>query len=101
MRPPRRLASIGRSAALRSQAAAVGDHRDAGVQQADEGADVLGFPGLFEVPDDAGLSGRGGRGKLSLTKGKAHIIHQGRYVAFRRQLGVLLTWQATCDGQAA
>src|SRR5580698_306790 len=27
------------------------------VEEADEGADVLGFPGLFEVPDDAGLPG--------------------------------------------
>jgi hypothetical protein len=32
------------------------------VEEADEGADVLGFPGLFEVPDDAGLPGLRGRG---------------------------------------
>src|SRR5262245_16076609 len=45
------------------QAAAVSDRRGAGVEEADEGADVLGFPGLLEGPDDAGLAGcRGHRG---------------------------------------
>src|SRR5271169_2110740 len=33
------------------QAAAIGDRGGAGVEQADEGADVPGFPGLLEVPD--------------------------------------------------
>src|SRR5207248_5020098 len=42
------------------QAAAVGDHGGTGVQQADEGFDVLGLPGLLEVPDEAGLPGRRG-----------------------------------------
>jgi len=45
------------------EAAAVGDGRGAGVEQADQGVDVLGFPGLLEGPDDAGLAGgRGGGG---------------------------------------
>src|SRR5215813_8470051 len=46
------------------QAAAVGDHRGVGVEQADEGADVLGFPGLLEGADEAGLPGGRGRGGL-------------------------------------
>src|SRR5271156_579878 len=37
------------------EAAGVGDGRGAGIQEADEGRDVPGFPGLFEVPDEAGL----------------------------------------------
>jgi hypothetical protein len=35
-----------------------------GVEEADEGVDVLGFPCLLEVPDDAGLLGCRGRGSL-------------------------------------
>src|SRR5258707_15213289 len=46
------------------EAAAVGDRRGAGVEQADQGADVLGFPGLLEVPDDASLAGCRCRGSL-------------------------------------
>src|SRR5260370_25833612 len=37
------------------EAAAVGDRRSVGIEQADQGVDVLGFPGLLEGPDDAGL----------------------------------------------
>src|SRR5260370_588027 len=47
-----------------SQAAAVAGHGGVGVEQADEGADVAGFPGLLEFPDDAGLPGGGGGGRL-------------------------------------
>jgi hypothetical protein len=43
-------------------ASAVRDHRGVGIEQADEGADVLGFPRLLEVPDNVGLLGGGGRG---------------------------------------
>ena len=39
------------------EAAAVGDRGGVGVEQADEGVDVLGVPRLLEVPDDAGLLG--------------------------------------------
>ena len=46
------------------EAAAVGDGRGAGVEQVDQGVDVLGFPGLLERPDDPGLPGGGGRGGL-------------------------------------
>jgi hypothetical protein len=42
--------------------AAVTGQRGGGVEQADEGADVLGFPGLLEVPDDGGLAGGGAAG---------------------------------------
>src|ERR1019366_3787032 len=46
------------------EAAAVGDRRGVGVEEANEGVDVLGFPCLLEVPDDAGLPGGRGRGSL-------------------------------------
>jgi len=39
------------------EAAAVGGRRGAGIEQADQGVDVLGLPGLLEGPDDAGLLG--------------------------------------------
>jgi hypothetical protein len=44
------------------EAAAVGDRGDVGVEQADQGADVLGFPGRLEVADQVGLPGGRGRG---------------------------------------
>jgi hypothetical protein len=46
------------------EAAAVGDRRGVGVEEADQGVDVLRFPGLLEGPDDVGLPGWGGRGGL-------------------------------------
>src|SRR5215471_15917111 len=46
------------------QAAAVGDHGGGGIEEADESVDVLGFPGLLEGPDDAGLAGCRRRGSL-------------------------------------
>jgi hypothetical protein len=46
------------------EAAAVGDRRGVGVEQADQGADVLGLPCRLEGPDDAGLPGCRGRGRL-------------------------------------
>src|ERR1700689_2291994 len=58
------LAAVDRLEHGADQAAAVGDRGGAGVEQADEGADVSGFPGLFEVPDDTGLPGRRGGGRL-------------------------------------
>jgi hypothetical protein len=39
------------------EAAAVGDGRGIGVEQADESVDVHGFPCLFKGPDDSGLLG--------------------------------------------
>lgn len=39
------------------QATAVGDRRGIGVEQADEGLDVLGLPRRFEILDDAGPVG--------------------------------------------
>src|SRR5262249_31783060 len=44
------------------QAAAVGGHGGAGVEQGDQRGDVLGFPGPFEGADDGGLAGWGGCG---------------------------------------
>src|SRR5260370_29577413 len=46
------------------EAAAVGDRGGAGVEQADQGVDVLGLPCRLEVPDDAGLLGCRSRGTL-------------------------------------
>jgi hypothetical protein len=46
------------------ESAAVADRRGAGIEQADERTDVLGFPCLFEGPDDGGLPGCRGRGRL-------------------------------------
>ncbi|MGA8112679.1 MAG: hypothetical protein WCA46_03340 [Actinocatenispora sp.] len=40
------------------QTATVGDRRGVGVEQADEGVDVLGLPRRLERPDDGGLLGR-------------------------------------------
>jgi hypothetical protein len=46
------------------EATAVGDRGGVGVEQADDGLDVLGFPGGLEGPDDGGLLGVRGRGRL-------------------------------------
>src|SRR6185437_3377534 len=43
------------------QAAAVGGDGGVGVEQPDEGGDVLGLPGVLEVADDGGLAGGGSR----------------------------------------
>ena len=64
------------------EAAAVGDRRGVGVEQADEGVDVLGFPGLLEVPDDVGLPG--GRGRGSLRGADAAAGGGGQLAAGRR-----------------
>ena len=49
------------------EAAAVGDRRGVGVEQADQGVDVLGFPCLLEGPDNAGLPGYRSLGSLRKT----------------------------------
>jgi hypothetical protein len=41
--------------------AAVGGNGGTGVEQGDEGGDIAGLPGGFEVADDGGLAGGGGR----------------------------------------
>ena len=46
------------------QAAAVGGDGGVGVEQGDEGGDVAGLPGVFEVADDGGLAGGRGLGGL-------------------------------------
>ena len=51
--PRHLLAALDQLEHSADQAAAVGDRGGAGVEQADEGADVAGFPGLLEVPDEA------------------------------------------------
>jgi hypothetical protein len=58
------LATFDRAELGAGQAAAVGDRGGVGVEEADEGGDVLGFPCPGEVPDDAGLLCRRGRGSL-------------------------------------
>jgi hypothetical protein len=54
------LAAFDRAERGADQAAAVGGHGGAGVEDADQGVDVLGLPCVLEVPDEAGLPGRGG-----------------------------------------
>src|SRR5215218_5271355 len=46
------------------KAATVCDPRRAGVEEPNKGADVMCLPCALEVPDDAGLFGRWGRGRL-------------------------------------
>jgi hypothetical protein len=68
------LAAFDRVERGADQAAAVGDHRGARVQQADERVDVPGFPGLLEVSDQAGLPRGRSRGRL----GGADAAARGR-----------------------
>ena len=72
------------------EAAAVGDRRGVGVEQADQGVDVLGLPGLLEVPDDAGLPGRRGRGSL-----RARMRRRAEEASWRHAAGVRPTISAT------
>src|SRR5712691_1739669 len=65
------LGALDRADRGADQATAVGDRGCAGVEQADEGADVPGFPGLLEGPDDAGALGYGGRGRLGCADAAA------------------------------
>jgi hypothetical protein len=58
------LAAFDRAQEARDEPATVRDGRGTGVEQADEGLDVLGLPGLLEGPDDAGLPGCRGRESL-------------------------------------
>jgi hypothetical protein len=76
------LAALDRAQRGAGQAAAVGGQRGAGVEQADEGADVLGFPCLPEVPDDAGLLGCRGCG--GLRRADAAAGRGGQLAARRR-----------------
>jgi hypothetical protein len=54
------LAALDR-AEVRAGEAAVGDPDRVGVEEADEGRDVLGFASLLEAPDDVGVPGDRGR----------------------------------------
>jgi hypothetical protein len=58
------LATLDRAQRGADQAAAVGGKCGVGVQQSDEGADVLGVPRCLEVPDEASLPGCRGRGSV-------------------------------------
>jgi hypothetical protein len=49
------LAAFDRAEPGGDEAAAIADRCGAGVEEADEGVDVLGFPCLLEGPDDARL----------------------------------------------
>jgi hypothetical protein len=75
--------------------AAVGGRREVGVEQADEGVDVLGLPGPLEVADDLGaLSGRS-RGSRSGTNAAA-----GRMVGWLWTLPSQLTQRARETGRS-
>jgi hypothetical protein len=60
------LAAFDRAQDGADEAAAAG-RCGVGVKEADEGVDVLGFPRLLEVPDDARLPGCQGRGSLGIV----------------------------------
>src|SRR5690606_29418652 len=64
------------------QAAAVTSRRGVGVEQADEGVDVLGLPGSLEVLDDVGPLG--GRNHRSLRGADAAAGRGGQLAACRR-----------------
>ena len=64
------------------KAAAVGGRRGAGIEQADEGVDVLGFPCLLEGPDDPGLPAC--RGRQGLRGADAAAGRGGQLAAGRR-----------------
>lgn len=68
------LAAFDRAEVGLGEAAAVGDRRGVGVEEADGNVDVLGLPCLLEVFDDVGLPGWGSRGSLrraNATAGRA------------------------------
>jgi len=75
------LAVLDRAELGADEAAAVGDRRGVGVEEADEGVDVLGFPCLLEVLEDAGALGRRSRG--SLRRAKATAGRRGQLAACR------------------
>jgi len=72
------------------EAAGVGDGRGAGIQEADEGRDVPGFPGLFEVPDEAGLPAGRGRGGCDARRRR-----RAEEASWRQAAGVRPTMPAT------
>jgi hypothetical protein len=84
------LGAFGRAGQGAGQAAGVADRGGAGVQQADEGADVAGFPCPLEGPDDGGLPGGGSRGGLRGADAAA-----GRGASWRQAAGVRPTILAT------
>ncbi len=63
------LAALDRVQRGGGEAAAVGGHGGAGVEEPDEGADVLGCPGLLEVPDDGRPAGPWGSSQETATTG--------------------------------
>jgi len=84
------LAAFDRAGQGGGEAAGVGDSRGAGIQEADKGGEVPGFPGLFEVPDEAGLpDGRGGGGC------EARMRRRAEKASWRQAAGVRPTMPAT------
>jgi len=63
------------------EVADVAGHGGAGVEQADQGADVPGFPGLFEGPDDAGLPGGGVAGGCAARTRRRAEVASWRHAA--------------------
>ncbi len=76
------LAAFDRAQEGYGETAAVCDRRGVGVEQADQGVDVLGFPCLLEGPDDLGLPG--GRARGGLRGADATPGRGGQLAACRR-----------------
>src|SRR5207248_6160131 len=76
------LAAFDRAGGGADETATVAGRRGVGVEETNEALDVLGFPGLLEFPDDAGLPGCGGRG--SLRGPDAAAGRRGQLAAGRR-----------------
>ncbi len=85
------LAAFDRAERGADEAAAVGDHRGVGVEEADEGVDVLGFPRLLEVSDDARPAGRPG----SRAPATARMRRRAEEASWRQAAGVRPTISAT------
>jgi hypothetical protein len=84
------LAAFDRVELGADEAAAVGDRRGVGVQEADEGVDVLGFPGLLEVLTMAAWRAAGIAGARA-----ARMRRRAEEASWRYAAGVRPTMPAT------
>ena len=85
------LAAFDRAELGGDEAAAVAGRRGVGVEQADQGVDVLGLPRLLEVPDDVGLLG----GRAVAGACDARMRRRAEEASWRQAAGVRPTISAT------
>src|SRR4030095_9385353 len=77
------LAAFDRMGGGADEATAIADGRGVGVEETDEGVDVLGLPCLLEGPDDTGALGCRSRGSLGLADATAG--RRGQFATRRRR----------------